>query len=213
MLLIDDKVVSLDIIENFFCCNLDKCLGSCCIEGDAGAPITAAEEEEIKKALPAVMEYLSRGAREVIEEQGISYRDPEGELVTSIVNGADCVFTTYAPGGKCLCALEKAWREGKTSFMKPLSCHLYPIRLTHYPSFTALNYHRWKICKCAEVEGRAKNIRIYQALKEPLIRAFGKNGTMSFVSPQRNICAKRNKSKPLRSHGSMASNLKTCRLC
>ena len=173
MLLIDDKVVSLDIVENHFCCDLDRGLGQCCIDGDAGAPLLSEEVTQLRRALPKVLDDLTPAARRVIEEEGVCYRDRDGELVTSIVDGRDCVFTTYAPGGKCLCALEKAHRQGRLDFCKPISCALYPIRLTRYPSFIALNYHRWKICKPAEALGRTRGLRVYQALKEPLIRAFG----------------------------------------
>lgn len=174
MLLIDDKVVSFDVVEKFFCCDLGKCLGQCCIDGDAGAPLLDHEVEQLKKALPVVWDDLTPAAQKVIEEDGVAYRDRDGELVTSIVDGRDCVFTTYAPGGLCLCALEKAHREGRLEFCKPQSCALYPIRLTRYATFTALNYHRWKICRPAESCGREKGIRVYEALREPLIRYFGK---------------------------------------
>ena len=174
MLLIDDKVVSLDIVEQFFCCDLDRCLGQCCIEGDAGAPLLPEEVTQLRKALPVVADDLTPSARRVIEEQGVCYRDKDGDLVTSLADGEACVFSIFAPGGKCLCALEKAHREGRLDFCKPISCALYPIRVTKYPSFTALNYHRWKICKSAEVCGREKHLRVYQVLREPLVRAFGK---------------------------------------
>ena len=173
MLLIDDKVVSLDIIEKFFCCDLDSCLGQCCVEGDAGAPVLPSEQKGLDEAVDAVWDDLTPAARRVIREQGTTYRDRDGELVTSIVDGRECVFATYAPGGKCLCALEKSAREGRLPMVKPISCHLYPIRVTRYPSFAALNYHRWKICKCAEVLGRSKGMHVYEALRGPLIRAFG----------------------------------------
>jgi hypothetical protein len=173
MILIDDKVVSRDIIEEYFCCDLDACLGECCIEGDAGAPITDEERQNLEAALPVVWDDLTPAARRIINEEGVSYHDRDGELVTSIVDGCDCVFTTYAPGGKCLCALEKEYREGKLPMVKPISCHLYPIRVSRYAGYTALSYHRWSICKAAEVAGRARGIRIYQAVKDPLIRAFG----------------------------------------
>lgn len=173
MLLIDDKVVSLDVVEKFFCCDLEKCLGSCCIEGDAGAPLLPEEVNRLREAIPVVWDDLTPAARIVIEEEGVAYRDRDGELVTSIVNGRDCVFSTFAPGGVCLCALEKAHREGKLDFCKPQSCALYPVRITRYPSFTALNYHRWKICRPAESCGRAKGIRVYEALRQPLIKYFG----------------------------------------
>ncbi len=173
MILIDDKVVSLDIIEEFFCCDLDACLGECCVEGDAGAPITESERADLEAAVPVIWDDITPGGRRVIEESGVSYRDRDSELVTSIVDGRDCVFTTYAPGGKCLCSLEKAYREGRLPMVKPISCHLYPIRVSKYGPYTALNYHRWKICKAAEVAGRAKGIRVYQAVEGPLVRAFG----------------------------------------
>lgn len=173
MLQIKDTLVSLDVVERFFCCDIEKCLGECCIDGDAGAPITKEEGKEIAEALPEVWDYLLPSAQAVINESGISYIDQEGDLVTQIVDGKNCVFTCYGENGLCLCALEKAYNEGKIGFKKPVSCHLYPLRVTEYPSMTAVNYHRWKICKCAEIMGRAKGIRVYQFLKEPLIRRFG----------------------------------------
>ena len=148
-------------------------MGACCIEGDAGAPIEAEEKNILEELLPIVWDDLTPAAQEKIKEQGVSYIDEEGDLVTSIVNGKDCVFTCYDKGGMCQCAIEKAFRQGKTSFYKPISCHLYPIRLKEYPDFSAVNYHRWKICKAGEVLGRREQVRVYQFLKEPLIRRFG----------------------------------------
>lgn len=174
MLQIQNALVSLDVIEKFFVCNLDKCLGECCIEGDAGAPITEQEYAKLKEILPEVYADLLPAARQRIDEAGVAYVDEEGDLVTQIVEGRNCVFTCYGEGGMCMCAIEKAYREGRIDFYKPISCHLYPLRLTDYPSFTAVNYHSWKICKAAEVLGRAKGVRVYQFLKEPLIRRFGK---------------------------------------
>ena len=174
MLQIQNALVSLDVIEKFFVCNLDKCLGECCMEGDAGAPITEQEYAQLKEILPEVYADLLPAARQRIDEAGVAYVDEEGDLVTQIVEGRNCVFTCYGEGGMCMCAIEKAYREGRIDFYKPISCHLYPLRLTDYPSFTAVNYHSWKICKAAEVLGRAKGVRVYQFLKEPLIRRFGK---------------------------------------
>lgn len=173
MLQIQDTLVSLDLLERYFCCDLDSCRGECCIEGDAGAPITEAERDRLEEILPEVLPDLSPAARRVIEEQGVSYIDEEGDLVTSIVDGGNCVFTTYGPGGICLCAVEKACREGRIDFLKPVSCHLYPVRITEYDTFTAVNLHRWKICKCAEVLGRKQGLRAYQFLKGPLTARFG----------------------------------------
>lgn len=173
MLQIQDTLVSLDLLERYFCCDLDSCRGECCIEGDAGAPITEAERGRLEEILPEVLPDLSPAARRVIEEQGVAYIDEEGDLVTSIVDGGNCVFTTYGPGGVCLCAVEKACREGRIDFLKPVSCHLYPVRITEYDTFTAVNLHRWKICKCAEVLGRKQGLRAYQFLKGPLTARFG----------------------------------------
>ncbi|MDE6340863.1 MAG: DUF3109 family protein [Muribaculaceae bacterium] len=173
MIQINDTLVSLDVVESYFECDLDKCLGECCIEGDAGAPLLKEEAEKLQELLPEVMPLMTPAAREIAEEQGASYTDEEGDLVTSIVNGKDCIFTFYAEGGKCLCLLERLRREGRPGFFKPISCSLYPIRLKDYGGMTAVNYHRWKICKCAEILGRKKGVRVYEFLKEPLIRRFG----------------------------------------
>lgn len=175
MLQIGTVLASLDIVQRFFCCNLDKCLGECCIEGDAGAPITTEEYDKLKEILPIVWDDLLPAAQAVVEQQGVGYVDSEGDLVTSIVDGRNCVFTCYGPNGLCQCAIEKAFREGKTDFQKPVSCHLYPARVTDYPTFSAINYHRWKICKAAETLGRQKGIRLYQFLEAPLTRRFGKD--------------------------------------
>ena len=175
MLQIKDTLVSLDVIERFFICNLEKCLGACCIEGDAGAPLEEDERRKIQEILPFIWDDLTPAAKAVIEKQGVAYIDEEGDLVTSIVNGKDCVFTCYEPDGVCKCAIEKVYKEGKIDFYKPISCHLYPIRCKRYADFTAVNYNRWKICKAAEVLGRQEKIRVYEFLKEPLIRKFGKS--------------------------------------
>lgn len=174
MLQIKDTLISLDLVERYFCCDLDSCLGECCIDGDAGAPITEDERRKLEEVLPAVIDDLLPAARREIEENGVAYVDCEGDLVTSIVDGRNCVFTTYGPGGMCMCALEKAWRKGRIDFMKPMSCHLYPVRIREYDGFTAVNFHRWKICKCAEILGRKNGIRAYRFLEGPLVRRFGR---------------------------------------
>lgn len=174
MIQIGNTIVSLDIIERFFCCDLQECLGQCCIEGDAGAPLTREEDSAIREHLPEILPLLTPAARRVIEEEGTSYIDVEGDLVTQIVGEKDCVFTTYAPGGICLCALEKASREGKLPPLKPISCHLYPARVKEYDSFTAVNFHKWKICKSAFSCGNKNKIHVYEFLREPLTRRFGK---------------------------------------
>ena len=174
MLDIQGTLVSLDLVERFFCCDLESCLGACCIEGDAGAPITKDEYELLKKILPAVWDDLLPRAQEEIAAHGVAYVDQEGDLVTNIIDGKNCVFTCYEPGGLCSCAIERAYRNGRIAWRKPLSCFLYPVRVKRLTDGTfAVNYDRWKICKCAEVLGRKEGLRVYQFLKEPLIERFG----------------------------------------
>lgn len=173
MLQIKDTLVSLDLAERFFCCDLDRCLGQCCIDGDAGAPITEAEQKILEDITPSLMPELLPAARKEIEANGVAYIDEEGDLVTSIIDGRNCVYTCYAEGGKCLCAIDRAYRDGRCTWRKPISCYLYPLRLTEYPTFTAVNYHRWKICRSAETNGRRLGIRLYQFMREPLIERFG----------------------------------------
>jgi hypothetical protein len=173
MLQIQNALVSLDIAEQFFCCDLAACLGACCIEGDAGAPITNDEQKKIEDLIPIIADDLLPRAREAVEVDGVAYIDEEGDLVTTIIDGRNCAFSCYDKDGVCLCALERAFRKGLTTWKKPASCALYPLRLTEYPTFTAVNYHKWKICHSAEVMGRKKGIRLYQFLKQPLIDHFG----------------------------------------
>ena len=174
MVEIGNTVVSFDLFEQQFCCDLGICRGACCIEGDAGAPLELDEIAQLEEALPAVWDDLSEAARVIISDQGVAYSDIEGDMVTSIVHGRECVFTyTDATDGICKCALEKAYREGRTSFYKPISCHLYPVRLEHYKRFTAVNYHRWDVCACAERNGKQLKLPVYKFLKVPLIRKFG----------------------------------------
>jgi len=173
MFQIQNVLVSLDFAEEFFCCDLSKCLGACCIEGDAGAPVTPEEAEKISEILPEIEADMLPRAIEEVRENGVSYVDEEGDLVTTILDGRNCAFTCYGPGGICLCALEKAQREGRTTWRKPISCALYPARLTEYPTFTAVNYHRWKICRDAVANGRRLGIRLYQFLEGPLTEHFG----------------------------------------
>ena len=173
MFLIQNTLVSLDVLEKEFCCDLDKCHGSCCIEGDAGAPVTDEELLQIQRLLPDLMPEMTKEAREVLDKQGLAYKDQSGEQVLSIVNDKDCIFARTDHNGWCYCLIEKLFRAGKTDFLKPLSCHLYPIRLTKVGENTGVEYHRWDICHCARVLGKKSHVPLYQFLKEPLIRRFG----------------------------------------
>lgn len=173
ILQIGNVLVSPDIFTVKFCCDLDKCKGICCVEGDAGAPVTLDEIGEMEDSLDAAWPLLSAQAQAVIDRQGVAYTDQEGDLVTSIVAGRDCVFTCYE-GEQCLCALEKVCRRGQTEFPKPISCALYPLREKTFPDGTVgLNYHRWAICRDALKHGEALNLPLYKFLKGPLIRRFG----------------------------------------
>ncbi len=173
MIQIKDTLISEDVFETCFVCDLGKCKGMCCVEGDAGAPLTHEEYEAIKNVLPKIWDDLSPKARELIEKQGIAYIDDDGELVTSIIKGRECVFTYFDADGVCRCAIDNAFREGRISVQKPISCHLYPIRLHKYDEFTALNYDRWSVCQPALRLGKKTGIKLYQFLKEPLICKFG----------------------------------------
>jgi len=173
MLQIQDTLISLDLLDQQFCCNLAHCRGTCCVEGDSGAPVELDEIIQLENALPDIWEDLSEEAKKLIHEQGVAYADQDGEMVTSIVNGKDCVFTCYDENGTCLCAVEKAWRAGYITFMKPVSCHLYPIRVKKFAEYTAVNYQEWSICSGARLYGQQLGLPVYQFLKEPLIRKFG----------------------------------------
>ena len=188
-------LISTSILTEKFCCDLTVCRGACCIEGDAGAPVTLDEVGEIEALLDDAWPLMSASAQSVIDRQGVAYTDPEGELVTSIVNGKDCVFTYYnyaparvesLPEGCCLCALEKVCRDKHLSrqeslqdctanFVKPISCALYPIREKHFGGgLIGLNLHHWDVCDAAYKKGRELGLPVYRFLREPLIRRFGK---------------------------------------
>ena len=187
ILQVGDVLLSSEILTEKFCCDLSACKGECCVEGDAGAPVSIEEVAAIEACVDTVWDDLSASAQAVIDRQGVAYTDQEGDIVTSIVNGKDCVFTYYdkieliqkdgsscVVPGCCLCALEKAYRAGKTHFCKPVSCALYPIREKKMgQNLIGLNYNRWKVCKMAVAKGVLDDVRLYQFLREPLIRRFG----------------------------------------
>lgn len=177
-------LVSPDIFTEFFCCDLSKCKGVCCVEGDAGAPVTLDEVLAMEDNLDSVWNELSASAQSVIDRQGVAYTDGDGDLVTSIVGKKDCVFTCYhdikdVSNGHtiqdcCLCAFERAYRAGRIKWCKPISCALYPIREKQFPMhLVGINYSRWDVCHDAVTLGKKLNIRVYEFLKEPLIKRFG----------------------------------------
>ncbi len=174
ILQIDNVLLSSDLITEEFCCDLESCHGACCIEGDAGAPVTLDEVMHIEEALDTVWGDLSAQAQAVIDRQGVAYTDRDGDLVTSIVGGKDCVFTCYGADGCCLCALERAHRAGRTNWCKPISCALYPIREKQFrDGSVGLNYHRWDVCAVARRKGHELHLPVYRFLREPLVRRFG----------------------------------------
>lgn len=174
MIQIDDTIISMDLFDKQFCCDLSVCKGECCIEGDSGAPLEESELPILEKILPIIWNDLSPVSQEVINKQGVSYVDIEGDRVTSIVNGGECVFSYVDENGVCKCAIEKAYREGRIDFYKPISCHLYPVRLEKLRNGTvAINIHRWKVCQAAFEMGKKVGLPVYKFLKEPLIRRFG----------------------------------------
>lgn len=178
ILQVGDVLLSSEILTEKFCCDLSVCKGECCVEGDAGAPVTIEEIGEIEDCLDAVWGDLSASAQAVIDKQGVAYTDQEGDLVTSIVRGKDCVFTFYENlegiENCCLCALEKAYRAGRTRFCKPVSCALYPIREKKLgEGLIGLNYNRWRVCKMAIEKGVQEDLPLYKFLRDPLIRRFG----------------------------------------
>ena len=185
ILQIGDVLLSSDIITEEFCCDLSVCRGACCVEGDAGAPVTLDEVMQIEDSLDAAWSSLSATAQAIIDRQGVAYTDRDGDLVTSIVGGKDCVFTCYdelqLDDGQtvsqcCLCAFEKAHRQGRCQFCKPISCALYPIREKQFSDGSiGLNYHRWDICECGRRKGRQLHLPVYRFLREPLVRRFGQS--------------------------------------
>ena len=173
MIEIDDKIVSADLLRECFACDLSQCRGICCVEGNAGAPLEADEVDILEREYEAYRPYMTAEGIEAVERQGFMVVDADGDYTTPLVNDAECAYARNE-NGVTLCAIEKAWLEGKTPFRKPISCHLYPIRLVHFSNGSiGLNYHRWSVCEPARRCGRKLGIPVYRALREPIIRRFG----------------------------------------
>ena len=173
MIEIDDKIVSADLLRECFACDLTQCKGICCVEGNAGAPLEADEVETLEREYAAYRPYMTPEGIEAVERQGFMVVDDDGDYTTPLVNDAECAYSRNE-NGVTLCAIEKAWLEGKTPFRKPISCHLYPIRLVHFSNGSiGRNYHRWSVCEPARRCGRKLGIRVYESLREPIIRRFG----------------------------------------
>jgi len=174
MIIVNKAVVSKKIIENYFSCNLMSCKGSCCVEGNGGAPIEKEEIKSVKKSFKYVKKYLSEKNLKEIKKQGVVVIGQDGELETPLVNGRECVYSIKNRNGIVKCAFEQAFRNKKTNFKKPISCELYPIRIKKLENgFELLNYHKWDICAPACKKGVSLKIPIYKFLKSALIRKFG----------------------------------------
>ena len=173
MIEIDDKIVSLDLLRESFACDLGACKGACCVEGNAGAPLEMDEVDTLEEEYENYSPYMTPEGRAEVERQGFMVVDADGDYTTPLVGDAECAYS-YCENGVTLCAIERAWMEGKTSFRKPVSCHLYPIRVVRFSNGTVgLNYHRWDVCAAARVCGQKSGTPVYRSLKEPIIRRFG----------------------------------------
>lgn len=173
MIKIGEVLVSDDVVEKEFVCNLDKCKGACCVEGDFGAPLNEDELPILEEIYPIVKPYLTKDAIRVIEKLGTHTTDDDGDLCTPVIDGRECVYAIYDKQGILKCGIEQAYLDGKITWKKPISCHLYPIRITSKKNFEALNYNKWHICSPACVLGKELQVPVYKFLKEPLIRKYG----------------------------------------
>lgn len=174
MISIDRTVISMNLFDKKFCCNLEKCKGNCCRYGDSGAPLEEAEAVILEEIWPVVEKYMRPEGIEAVREKGTSMVDSDGDTVTPLIGNDECAYA-IVEDGIFKCAIEMAWTDGKIKFRKPESCHLFPVRIKKYSEFDAVNYEEWKICKPAIYLGEELDLPVYKFLKEPLIRVYGKN--------------------------------------
>lgn len=175
MFQIGKTIVSEEIIQKDFVCNLSACKGACCIDGDAGAPLEVAEAKILEELYPKIKPFLRKEGIAAIEEQGTSIIGEDGELETPLINNADCAYVTFDTRGTALCGIEEAYNQGEITWKKPISCHLYPVRVQDYSEFAAVNYHHWHICDDACTLGKELQVPVYRFVKEALIRKFGED--------------------------------------
>ena len=168
-------IVSEDIIEKDFVCNLSACKGQCCVDGDAGAPLEKEETEILRTIYPKIKSYLRPESIAAIEAQGTHITTAFGELETPLINGADCAYVIFDEKKVAMCAIEEAYNQGDVNWKKPVSCHMYPVRVKEYSEFSAVNYHHWPICDDACVLGKELQVPVYKFVKEALIRKFGED--------------------------------------
>jgi hypothetical protein len=174
MIIHENTLLSEDLFDKHFVCDLNACKGACCVEGDFGAPITSEDIVTLNEIIPLIKPYLSNDGLDVINSRGVSEVDKDGDLVTTCLPTGECSFSVYE-NGILGCGIEKAWRAGVISYQKPLSCHLYPIRINKVGDYDALNYHKWDVCKPACELGKQHQVPVYKFLKMPLIRAYGQS--------------------------------------
>lgn len=174
MIVIQQTLVSDEIFEKLFVCNLNACKGACCVEGDEGAFVDEKEKKQFEKVYPEVKKYLTKEGIKAIEKQGYYITNDEGVLKTPLMKGGPCAYTIYE-NGIALCGIEKAYRDGKIKWKKPISCHLYPIRISKVGEYDALNYERWNICKPACKNGKELGVPVFRFVKDALIRKYGKS--------------------------------------
>ena len=173
MIKVGEVLVSDDIKSVEFVCHLEKCKGACCVEGDLGAPLEMDELQVMKDIQSQVTPYLTDEGREAIEAQGPYIFDDDGDYSTPTVKGRECAYSHYDKQGVLKCGIEQAYLDGKIGFRKPISCHLYPIRITKKKEFEAVNYHKWSICSAACSYGKSLKVPLYKFLKDPLVRKYG----------------------------------------
>lgn len=174
MFQIGKTIVSEDVLEKEFVCNLSACKGECCIDGDAGAPVEDGEVEILRSVYDKVKPFLRPEGIAAIEEQGTSVYGDDDEYETPLIEGGECAYVIYE-NEMALCGIEKAYNEGLIDWKKPISCHLYPIRIKQFSSFEAVNYHKWHICSDACTLGQELSVPVYKFLKAPLIRKYGED--------------------------------------
>ena len=174
---IDDCLVSEEILTEYFACDYEKCKGCCCVIGDSGAPMEESEPEAIEKNYPIFSPIMTEEGRKAVADKGFFEIDMDGDMVTPLVPGSEeCAYTIFDEEGNCFCSMERCWFQGKGDFRKPISCWLYPIRITTLRNgMRALNLHRWHICQDAFAKGQKENIRVYEFLREPIERYFGED--------------------------------------
>lgn len=168
-------IVSEEILEKDFVCNLSACKGACCIDGEAGAPLDEEETKILAEIYPKVKPYLRKKGVEAIEKQGTYIENEWGEFETPLIDGKDCAYVIFDKNKTALCAIEEAYNQGDVTWKKPVSCHLYPIRVKDYSEFAAVNYHKWEICDDACTLGKELKVPVYKFVKQALIRKFGQN--------------------------------------